>query len=67
MSALERGDEQADRNRRRAYNCGKCGASWSLLNVTADALPASVRDAAFAEIRYDYCGACGNLRVKPGR
>ena len=60
MSALS---PTGERNRRRASACNKCEQNWSESNVIGKDLPPSAQDAAFPTLRYDYCAACGNLRV----
>jgi hypothetical protein len=45
----------ADRNRRRAYNCDRCGSS-GLQEVDGSAC------GGMPGIRYKYCGGCGNAK-----
>ena len=49
---------------RRHHCCNSCGQRWSMKNAPSQELPPSAQDAVFADMRYNYCAACGNLKMR---
>lgn len=56
--------QQRERMYRRHHGCDKCAATWAERNVLGADLPPSLQSGAFPTMRYDFCSACGNIRMR---